>query len=84
MRGIDAVPGRDYLEADTVEEFAQKILDVLSERVLADRLSANGVAVAERYDWNTIGEKLFEVRIANKRLLIRSFSLIRSIILIPR
>ena len=61
MRGIDAVPGRDYLEANSVEEFAQNVLAVLSEKVLAHRLSVNGVALAERYDWNTIGEKLFEV-----------------------
>ncbi len=57
--GLDLTPGRDYLAADTPQSFADAILEVLENPMLAGSLSCRGrEAVEARYDWTMIGQKL--------------------------
>lgn len=56
--GLDLVPGRDFLIADTPAAFAETTVHLLTHPEERARLSANGRrAVAERYDWLTIGAR---------------------------
>ncbi|MFQ3661913.1 MAG: glycosyltransferase family 4 protein [Chloroflexaceae bacterium] len=56
--GLDLTPGRDYLIADTPAAFAETTVHLLANPDERTRLSANGRrAVAERYDWRTIGAR---------------------------
>lgn len=53
--GIDIQPGRDILIADTAQDFAQAVIQVLTEPVLARQLAQGGrQAVRGRYDWRKI------------------------------
>jgi polysaccharide biosynthesis protein PslH len=50
--GLDAVPGRHLLTADTPTDFARSVLRVLGEPGLGDALGGAGRAlVTERYSW---------------------------------
>lgn len=50
IEGIEAEPERDYLKADTVEEFAKAIARLWRDPELRERLSVNGRALwMERY-----------------------------------
>jgi len=60
MRGIMAESERDYLLADSQDEFAVRLLDVLSNNELAGKIAANGFRVAERYTWNELGKPLYD------------------------
>ncbi|MCX7791540.1 MAG: glycosyltransferase family 4 protein [Chloroflexaceae bacterium] len=56
--GLDLVPGRDLLIADTPAAFAETTVRLLTHPEERARLSAHGRrAVAERYDWRTIGAR---------------------------
>ena len=60
MRGIaEAVPGRDYLLANGSEEFAERIVGMLSSQSLGQRIGSNGLALAQRYDWSVLGKRLY-------------------------
>ena len=62
MRGIqEAVAGRDYLLANDAEEFAERILDAISDKTLALKIGSNGLAIAKRYDWSVMGQKVYGV-----------------------
>ena len=61
MRGIKAVPGRDYLLAESREEFAQGIMDLLSDKSLAKRIASSGSLVAEQYDWRVLARRVYLV-----------------------
>jgi glycosyltransferase involved in cell wall biosynthesis len=61
MRGISAVPGRDFLIADSPYDFARTILDVLLDKSLAARVGSNGFQVAKRNDWAELGRTVFDV-----------------------
>jgi len=53
--GIRARHNENLLLADDEETFAHNLIQVLTNRGLADRLSANGRATVEaRYDWRTV------------------------------
>jgi glycosyltransferase involved in cell wall biosynthesis len=55
--GLDAVPGRDLLIADTPAEFADHVLHLLNDPDLRQQLSENGRRlVLTRYNWATIGQ----------------------------
>lgn len=57
--GLSAVNGTDIMIADEPAEFADKVLSILNDKALAQRLSENARLLAEnRYDWNIIGSKL--------------------------
>ena len=52
--GIKAAPGKDILVADTPEEFTQKVIDLLTNRNLRHKLTANGRRkVEEDYSWDS-------------------------------
>ncbi len=59
--GLDLVPGRDILIADTPAEFAKAVLGLLADPALREMLSSNGrKAVAAKYDWQIVGQTLDE------------------------
>ena len=56
--GLELIPGRDVLIADTPAEFSEATVSLLADPVLRDRLARHGRAiVAERYDWAMIGRR---------------------------
>ncbi len=57
--GLGLSDRKDYIAADTPEDFANAILEVLDSPKLAERLSCQGMKTVEsRYDWKIIGQKL--------------------------
>ena len=60
--GLDVRHGENILIADTDEQLAEAIGDVIGNEGLRSRLSSAGRAlVSSRYDWSQLGGKLFEV-----------------------
>jgi glycosyltransferase involved in cell wall biosynthesis len=59
MEGLEAEPGVHYLCADTVDEWAQVLGQLLGEAVLRRRLAENGRELVKRcYDWSAIRPSL--------------------------
>jgi polysaccharide biosynthesis protein PslH len=57
--GLDAVPGRDLMIGDNPADFANAVLRVLAEPLLADELGRAGRAlVTERYSWRGAAQAL--------------------------
>ena len=64
LGGIQAEPGRDVLIADSPAEFAEKVIMLMENRDLRERLKENAYRlVKEKYFWPNIAEEL------NKKLL---------------
>jgi len=62
IRGIqEAVAGRDYLLADTHEEFAEKILDAISDETLSRKIGSSALALVKRYDWSVMGTRIHKI-----------------------
>ncbi|MGB9631822.1 MAG: glycosyltransferase family 4 protein [Chloroflexaceae bacterium] len=60
--GLDLLPGQDLMIADTPAAFAETTVRLLAHPEERARLSANGRrAVAERYDWRTIGTRFVDL-----------------------
>lgn len=56
MEGLDLIPGRDLLVADTPEDFAATVLCLLQDSKQRESLSRNGrQAISAKYDWQIIG-----------------------------
>ncbi len=59
LEGIQAVPGRDVLVADTPADFADRVVSLLEDANLQETLSANGRRLAEtKYDWQIVLEAM--------------------------
>ena len=59
-QGINVIDCQEILIADSSKLFAKKILDVLSNKELADKLGSNAYKKAyKEYNWLTIGNKFF-------------------------
>ncbi len=57
--GIDAVPGKEILIADTPETFAGAVIELLNDPDRRRTLAEQGRAVAlQKYDWRIIGAKV--------------------------
>jgi len=55
LEGIDAVPDRDVLVEDSVENFANRVSELLENITLQEELSINGRKLAEtKYDWQVV------------------------------
>jgi glycosyltransferase involved in cell wall biosynthesis len=55
LEGIDARPGLDVLIADSPEEFASSVIELLQDHELQQQLSSNGrCLVEEKYDWQVV------------------------------
>lgn len=66
---VDAKPGRDFLLADTAQEFAQHILDLLANPVRRQELaSAGSRCIRERYAWARSHDVLASVWDRTRRL----------------
>jgi polysaccharide biosynthesis protein PslH len=62
LEGIEAVPGEDVLVADTVDDFAGRVVNLLGDENLQSKLAERGRSLAEkRYDWRVVLKKLDEV-----------------------
>lgn len=62
LEGITANHGEEVLVADTAEDFAECVEQVLQNADLQTRLSINGRALAElSYDWRSAQKKLDEI-----------------------
>jgi polysaccharide biosynthesis protein PslH len=60
--GIDARPGRDYLRADSADEFARAVASLLRDPARrADLVTAGRALVTQHYDWRVILPGLDEV-----------------------
>jgi len=61
-QGIAATSGENILIADEADDFADKVVQVIRNRELADHLATNGRRlIEEQYDWQTVYQKLDEV-----------------------
>ncbi len=49
VEGLGLVPGKDYLEAETAPEFADRCRELFSDEELANELSSRGLATAQNY-----------------------------------
>jgi len=55
LEGINAIPEKDVLVADTAGEFAKRVIELLESVALQERLSTNGRRLAEtKYDWQVV------------------------------
>jgi glycosyltransferase involved in cell wall biosynthesis len=53
--GLACSPGDNILLADSAEEFAQAVLQLLTDQTLAERLTQAGRATFEQYyNWRTV------------------------------
>ena len=51
IEGLNLLPGRDVLIADTPAEFAMQTVRLLESPALREQLSAHGRRAAAHYDW---------------------------------
>jgi glycosyltransferase involved in cell wall biosynthesis len=56
--GLNLVPGRDLLIADTPDEFARAVIRLLGDPELRSQLSFQGRQAVAAYDWEIIGPQL--------------------------
>ena len=57
--GIMAAEGKDILFADTPQDFAERVVQLLNDEQLRRRLGANARSLAEKeYSWEVIGNRL--------------------------
>ena len=55
LEGIEALPGKDILVADTPEDFAQETIRLLRDPALRKEIGGNGRQFVERrYDWRVV------------------------------
>jgi len=53
--GLDSMPGKHLLLADSADSFADQVVNVLRNRELRDRLAVNGKQlVKEKYNWEAV------------------------------
>jgi polysaccharide biosynthesis protein PslH len=58
--GLELLPGRDLLIADTPDAFARAVLLLLNHPSLRETLRRNGRLALERYDWAKIGPRFVD------------------------
>jgi glycosyltransferase involved in cell wall biosynthesis len=62
VEGIDARPGMDVSIADSPEDFAEAVINLLLDKELREKLSRNGRRlVEEKYDWQVVLKELDRV-----------------------
>jgi glycosyltransferase involved in cell wall biosynthesis len=55
LEGIQGTPEKDVLVADTTTEFANRVVELLEDPALQQKLSVNGRQLAEtKYDWQVV------------------------------
>ena len=68
-RAIGAEPGREIFVANTAEEFATQILELLDDPALRERVAVEARDfVARNYSWRSIGTRLDTVMSAGRRV----------------
>lgn len=62
IEGIEAEPGKEVMIADTPQDFAEKVIQLLSDPELRDQIGASARELVEsNYDWKPIAKKLSEI-----------------------
>jgi glycosyltransferase involved in cell wall biosynthesis len=62
VEGIEGRSGEHFRVADTAEEFALRVVEVLNDETLRDRLGSNARRLAEeKYDWRIICTKMSRI-----------------------
>lgn len=62
--GLEVVDGENIMIADSPYEFAERVIMLLTNRDLRERISTNGrQLVKTRYDWTIISKRLIKVYI---------------------
>jgi glycosyltransferase involved in cell wall biosynthesis len=62
LRGLEAVPDRDLLVADTPTQFAAQVLRLLDSPDLRQELSDRGLALVRcRYEWTSLAPELGKI-----------------------
>lgn len=62
MRALQAKPGEDVLVADTAEEFARKLLRLIEDPSLQQRVGQAGLDyVRKHHDWTVLAGKLIHI-----------------------
>lgn len=62
VEGIEGRNGEHFQVADTAEDFASRVVAILNDEGLRDRLGANARRLAEaKYDWTTICGKMSKI-----------------------
>jgi glycosyltransferase involved in cell wall biosynthesis len=59
--GLEAIDGRDLLLADTPPAMVEAVDRLLGEPVKRAQLAANGLELAERYDWRRVVPQFLEL-----------------------
>jgi glycosyltransferase involved in cell wall biosynthesis len=59
LEGIDAESGKELIVADTPQDFADAVLDLLGNYELRNEIAKNGRSLVERnYDWQVVLQKI--------------------------
>jgi len=62
LEGIDAESGKEVIVADTPQEFAEAVLELLGNYELRNEIAKNGRDLVERlYDWQVVLQKIKEI-----------------------
>lgn len=62
IEGIEAEPGKEVMIADDPEDFAEKVIELLSNPQLRDQIGARARKLVEsKHDWKPIAKKLSEI-----------------------
>jgi glycosyltransferase involved in cell wall biosynthesis len=62
LEGIDAESGKEVIVADTPQEFAEAVLELLGNYELRNEIAKNGRDLVERkYDWQVVLQKVKEI-----------------------
>lgn len=64
VEGLDLLPERDFLLADTPEEFAGQVVRLLRSPQLRAELVEQGRSAVQRYDWNHSAARLNDLVVA--------------------
>lgn len=59
LEGIEVKEGKHFIIADRLAYFSKKVVELLNDSLLQERLGANARKVAEgKYDWRAICDKM--------------------------
>ena len=68
QEGINALAERDIIIADNPNRFAQRTIELLSNKNLRDKIASNGRRIIEaNYNWDMLADKLDKIYQAFKR-----------------
>lgn len=70
IHGIDVTPGKDIIIADDPKEFVRRVIELLSDKELREKIGANArKLMEEEYSWEKMTDKLNHIfrKVINKK-----------------